>query len=422
MTRAAALAAVEAAVRPLMLPFRLGRPPSMMDRLSVLEPKTDELNHAAERYFASYLDPHHLLNKPFSEPESVARYLIGAGVLIDSLRIEPGDTILELGAGSCWFSHLLNRHGCRTIAVDVSPTALALGRMLFERDPNTDWTLEPLFLPYDGHRLPVSDASVNRVVLYDAYHHLPNPRELTREMRRVLGPEGIVGMAEPGRGHARSASSVAETATGVLENELSLEDVAELALACGFQAVRVVIEPSRPIMEIDAGKLRSFMGGHGFARYWRDLCAELDGHHYILLFAGDPAPTTRRPKRLKAVFGLLGDRDEIHVRSDETVHIAFDVTNAGDTRWLSANERPGWTRLGAHLHRADLARTPVDFDWFRESLPRDISPGERLVFGVTLPPLRASGSYIVTFDLVIEGVAWFAQRGSVPLEIRVEGS
>ena len=48
-------------------------------------------------------------------------------LLIAGARLRPGDTVIEIGAGSCWLSHLLNRYGCRTIAVDVSPTALAPG-------------------------------------------------------------------------------------------------------------------------------------------------------------------------------------------------------------------------------------------------------------------------------------------------------
>ena len=125
---------------------------------------------------------------------------------------------------------------------------------------------------------------------------------LLREMRRVLKADGIVAMSEPGRGHSTSPPSVAETAsTGVLERELVVEDIAESALAAGFAAARVVADTQVPLVEIDVRQLRSFMGGRGFARYWRNLCAELDGHHYILLFAGDPRPTTAQPKRLQAI-------------------------------------------------------------------------------------------------------------------------
>ena len=263
--RLLALSAIDVAARPLFLPFRLDRPPSGAAP-AVLEQQTDAFNAAAERYFAEHGDDRHLLDKPFSEPAALSRRLIDVGILIDGLRLEPGDTVLELGAGSCWLSHLLNRFGCRTIAVDVSPSALAIGRRLFERDPRTNWSLDPRFLDYDGHTLPAADGSVDRVVLYDAYHHLPNPARLLREMRRTLRPDGIVAMSEPGRGHSSSGLALSEASTGVLENELVVEDIAELAIASGFTAARVVVAANAPLAEVDAAGLRAFMGGRGFAQ------------------------------------------------------------------------------------------------------------------------------------------------------------
>ncbi len=157
---------------------------------------------AAERYFAEYRDPQFLIEKPFSDAPDFAGHLIAVGILVAAARLRPGDTVVEFGAGSCWLSHFLNRFGCRTISVDVSETALAVGRRLFERDPRTNWSLDPQFLPYDGHTLPLEDASCDRIVVYDAFHHVPNQRVVLTEMHRVLTAEGIVAMSEPGKGHA----------------------------------------------------------------------------------------------------------------------------------------------------------------------------------------------------------------------------
>jgi len=415
--RSFALSAIDVAARPLFLPFRLDRP-AARDTRTHLANQTDTLNAAAERYFAAHADQRHLLDKPFSEPAALSRRLIDVGVLIDGLRLEPGDTVLELGAGSCWLSHLLNRFGCHTVAVDVSSSALAVGRRVFEQDPRTDWSLDPQFLTYDGHTLPVADASIDRVVLYDAYHHLPNPAELLREMRRTLRPDGIVAMSEPGRGHADSEQALSEAATGILENELVVEYIGELAIASGFTAARVIVAANAPLAEIDVARLRPFMGGRGFAAYWKNLCAALDGHHYLLLFAGDPAPTTRRPRRLKAIVRVVQSPAPIAARQPSMIQI--DLHNAGDTRWLSTADQVGWTRLGAHLHRADAARTLVDFDWSRVQLPRDVAPNETVRVNATLPPIAEPGDYIATFDLVIEGKAWFADRDSTSVDVPIE--
>ena len=130
--RSWSMAAVDSAARSILWPFRLDRPRSDAAVAASLETRSDELNEAAETYYAAHADAVQLLDKPFSEPDALARRLIDIGVLIDAMRLRPGDTVLDLGAGTCWLSHLLNRYGCRTIAVDVSPSALAIGREVFD--------------------------------------------------------------------------------------------------------------------------------------------------------------------------------------------------------------------------------------------------------------------------------------------------
>ena len=414
--RTLALDLVDVAARPALMPFTLSRT-HRHSREHDAEVQTDRFNIAAEAHWATHTDRRHAMDKPFSEPESLSRRLIDIGTLIDGLRLKPGHTVLEIGAGSCWLSLFLNRYGCKTIAVDVSSTALSIGRMVFDRDPSTNWELEPAFIVYDGHTLPAPDASIDRIVLYDAFHHIPNQRQLLTEMRRVLRSDGIVAMSEPGRGHATSASTLAEAATGVLENELSLEDVAEGALQAGFAAARVIVASDSPLLEVDALKLRAFMGGRGFARYWRNLCAALDGHHYLLLFAGDAEPTTELPRRLRAIITTAGASAPLRARRDEGVEVRFDLYNSGDTRWLHSSGHPGWTRFGGHLYRNDEARTPVDFDWLRVELPGDVMPEQSIRVIARLPPVHEPGQYVIAFDLVVEGVAWFADRGSMPLNV-----
>jgi ubiquinone/menaquinone biosynthesis C-methylase UbiE len=82
----------------------------------------------------------------------------------------------------------------------VSSTALDLGKELFERDPRTNWALDPQFVAYDGHSIPLDDAVCERVIFSDSFHHIPNQRRVLDEVYRLLRPDRSVAMSEPGRG------------------------------------------------------------------------------------------------------------------------------------------------------------------------------------------------------------------------------
>jgi hypothetical protein len=104
----------------------------------------------------------------------------------------------------------------------------------------------------------------------------------------------------------------------------------------------------------------------------------------------------------------------------ESGTIELTVRNAGDTTWVAAEGKSGWTRLGAHLYRADAAMTLVDFDWLRAALPNDVLPGGEVTLGVTLPAIAEPGGYTVVFDLVVEGLTWFSERESQPLVVAAD--
>ena len=423
--RSAVFAAWAPIVHVALFPFRLPQGRGSVAEQDGLVRRTEEYNDAAERYFAEYSSPEFLLDKPFGDTSDFAGHLISAGILFAGARLRPGDVVVEFGAGSCWLSHFLNRFGCRTIAVDVSETALAFGRQLFERDPRTNWSLEPRFVAYDGHRLPLEDGSCDRILVYDAFHHVPNQRGVLAEMHRVLGPDGMVMMSEPGEGHGTSPTSVSEAVnTGVLENELVIEDIAALAESVGFNQVNVLAASTRTRHEFPAHQIGRFTGGRGFHHYWRGVCRDVTQHHYVLMYKGESQPTTERPGRLSAELRLVRPSGPVTVSRSERLRVDLRVTNTGDTRWLhqdKGDSRAGWTRIGVHLHEAgEPVGEVVDFNWYRADLEADLEPDGRIRVSLDLPAIERPGAYDLQFDLVIEGMTWFAQRGaSRPPVLRV---
>jgi hypothetical protein len=171
---------------------------------------------------------------------------------------------------------------------------------------------------------------------------------------------------------------------------------------------------------VQARDLGAFMGGKGFAAYWKALCSGLEQHHYIILHKGPAEPTTRRPARLTARIEIVSGDEVLSRRVGARPRVELRLTNIGDTRWLAGEHAgSGWTRLGAHLYRAGPPRELIDFDWYRVDLSCDVAPGEQVAIDAELPQIDEPGDYLVVFDLVVEGLTWLAERGSTPANLRI---
>src|ERR1044071_524105 len=168
----------------------------------------EELARTADEYYKTTIQfADRYLAKPFADPRDSPDLLGSFAHLLSGLRLVPAMTVLDFGAGACWTTRCLTQLGCEAIAVDVSATALELGKQLYARLPPIGSCPPPRFLVFDGHRIDLPDASVDRIFCFDAFHHVPNPVEVMRELGRVLRPGGIAGFSEPGRHHSRGARS-----------------------------------------------------------------------------------------------------------------------------------------------------------------------------------------------------------------------
>ncbi|MFN0030002.1 MAG: class I SAM-dependent methyltransferase [Acidimicrobiales bacterium] len=380
---------------------------------------TDELNLKAEQYFSTQSSEEFrdfLLRKPFSDADHFAEHLFSVGTMVHWLRLRPGDRVLEIGAGSGWLSHLLNQYGCETVTVDVSATVLELARHLFGSSSHTNWSLHPEFATFDGWRLPLPDASVDRIVVYDAFHHIPNQAAVLSEMSRVLRPGGITAMSEPGRRHSLAQESLDEVElSGVLENDIVVEELDVLARRHGFSRTTVVPLSLASSIEVDSAELVSFLRGRGFQRFWTRQAQSLLSEHFILLYKGTPIPDTRRPSLTRAQIQTPTFQT---VRQGRPWNINVQLANTGDTTWLTGDAaRPGTTRLGFHLN--DHIGTNQDWDWHRLSIPHEMAPGDKATLSGEMPALPEPGVFQVELDMVSERVCWFGERGSTPTTVTV---
>lgn len=404
----------------------------------VRESGVDKLCAAADVPFRQVVDPIPLMAKPIGNIVETPDLLYNLSHVLTGLQLGRTMRVVDFGAGTCWLSRCLNQLGCATISVDPSAAALDIGRRLFrEYPPIGGCVKDPVFLVYDGHRIDLADESVDRVVCFDSFHHVPNQAEVLAEFSRILKPGGIAAFSEPGPYHSRSEQAQHEMKTfGVLESDVNVEDIREEAFRCGFAdiVVKLTLSPymsipyRRHLMSASRNPVTKFAylmlaSVSRLGLYGRIMKSGLT-RSIFMLHKGVFVPDTRlshvakgggpgSPAARDLQHEMAADRREYNAKPGEKVGVSLRIRNTGSVTWLHENIVDyAVVKIGGHLY--DNSMKLLDYDFLRAPLRSDVAPGSET--GNTFCfDLDKPGHYKLVLDLVSERITWFEASGSKPL-------
>ena len=133
----------------------------------------------------------------------------------------------------------------------------------------------------------------------------------------------------------------------------------------------------------------------------------------LVCAAFSPRPTSRRGDiSLSKYSAVITAAAEMAVSFEaETAEIELQIRNGGSTAWESRGKTPCFVSY----HVLDGKKKVIRYENSRSPLPREMKPGETAAVKVTVKAPLEAGDYLLEFDLVVEGLAWFKDLGSEPL-------
>lgn len=389
--------------------------PGFIDvRTLIAELSDDELMRSADAYFATMTLASEQCRKPWGNPGDAVHQTRHLGLVLEAADLFRGAQVLDFGCATGWLTLGLAQMGCNAIGVDIAPNALALANALkAARAPALGGgTLD--FQVYDGHRLPLADGSLDRIICYDAFHHVRDQAATILEFARVLKRGGRVAFIEPGPNHSKTPQSQAEMARfKVIENDVSMPDVTRHALAAGFDKPRILVQFPQPFT-VDADDYNSW-ASDGISKDWAAramsvLEQQLTNGQCFYMVRGTPDDCTPDSRRAEGLAAEIRVRRAARVSPTQGhgLQLELAVRNTGRARWLCA-AGAGQVNLGVHV--LDAAGQLVDNNFARLKLPRGpVEPGDELVVSGTIRVPDLPG-FQLRLDMVAELVAWFSTVG-----------
>ena len=390
------------------------------EQLQALEnrevPTIDRASDQAESRADEKQDVTSGLNFPlhWTTPEQSWNYLFDFSTACELLAPRPDDLVLDFAAGTCWASELLCRIGVRTVSIDLSVEMMRRGRTRLASDNRLIFRDQASFVAARGQSLPFAEGVFDGVLCMNALHHLPSYAAALQEIHRVLKPGGRAVFSEPGTEHSvQPLSRFRMRQDGVIEKSVSLSHVRRLAKDAGFTRMRVV--PLRST----AAYVFEYRATPDDAVPLRDMWDETlrlgPGEHarFALHKGDDPPADTFLPAH--QLIGRLAARIvplqvSATIGAGEAFTDRLRIANVGTVTWKAHGRRFGG-QVTCGLKICDAQGDVLREDLGRTPLARDVCPGEEIEIAMTVAGSLPAGSYVLRYDMVVEGVTWFEFQG-----------
>jgi hypothetical protein len=236
-------------------------------------------------------------------------------------------------------------------------------------------------------------------------------------MWRVLRPGGRAVFSEPGADHSKHPESISMMREfGVLERNVILSEISQLAKAVGFR--RMILKPyvSPEHVELDYEEFTSFKEGTKVSTPYltsQEIAHFVERFHplfYLEKSGTRPLTSASAPPELLRAKIVIRECPT-RARKGEILKVVALCENTGESLWLSAPRRfGGYVTFGVKLLTS--SGLLLDDTRGRQSLSEDIPPGGHIevVSEVSLDGCE-TGRYRLLFDMVNEQVHWFQHKG-----------
>ena len=275
--------------------------------------------------------------------------------MLHAAALYRGARVLDFGAGAGWLSRALAAMGCDLVALDVSGKALELAAKVASERLSDPIASRISYSRFDGRKIDFPDKSFDRVLSYDAFHHVADQGSTLAEMSRVLRDNGIAAFVEPGPHHSKAPNSQEEMRVHqVIENDIHIEEIWNLAKDRGFIDCKVWFFSLRPFGRSVADFNTIENADRQAAlkeEFWRSSVIPIRRNLRVFtLYKGahDETGTSLRKEGLRSQIEVLNA-----ALSGEQLTFKLRITNAGVATWLPSGGVPGAVNLGLMLSWPD---------------------------------------------------------------------